>query len=679
MGHARNGVPLLLGLIRFLCSAIRHVESVRPVHLIYSRPCLRGGDGEGQGADLKQVHPSGFPYSLINKQASVFEQVLARVRPWNQSSKIGALRIIEYDEHWRDILSMAIRPFDLALHGVVKHQHINEIDDNFDIPVMMFCRLNNHTVQAIVQSFLRKQYPAYYIHISGPHNPSRVHELFKNFPDEFLQKFLRSCLTLPSDFIALDDDLFELGLRNCYSKLHLCEKQSDDDGMVEQISEGILNVLITCNLKPVIFAQKSMWAKRVAERLKSKINKQLGMNRLSFEPTNDGKTPAADRMPRPILVIADRIVDFPIMLHHHCEYRPLIHDCLGIHLNTVAIPKKQEASSSNQTNVTSSRHFFWPLSKEDSFWCHNVNETFPNVVKNLQDRLTYDQDAETDPDSPLQAEVKQAFRGRILDAHTKIITILAEEIERRGLDDFFEVEAKILSRPHAPNIDAIEDLLSCHKIQEGEEERVKISCTANDRMRLFLIVYMCCSLEDELLQELFKYVRAGGSDTSVFSHLLHLKQMDANLDFGRPKGMVAGILKAGTERLSLAGSANVQSSLARIVRQLVIQLQDGLQERMERAGDRGASARQQNIGTAADVEISRNFISFDPFHDMGICDELQDVTHAMVFVNGGGNFVEMMDVRKALDQVGVSCCYGTTDIVSPNQFLHQLAVCGKSR
>eukprot|EP00960_Hanusia_phi_P030521 748674-Hanusia_phi.AAC.1 len=146
--------------------SVCHVESVRPVHLIYSRPCLRGGDGEGQGADLKQVHPSGFPYvmihssfdtldslplpqSLINKQASVFEQVLARVRPWNQSSKIGALRIIEYDEHWRDILSMAIRPFDLALHGVVKHQHINEIDDNFDIPVMMFCRLNNHTVQAV--------------------------------------------------------------------------------------------------------------------------------------------------------------------------------------------------------------------------------------------------------------------------------------------------------------------------------------------------------------------------------------------------------------------------------------------------------------------------------------------------------------------------------------------------
>ncbi|EKX37252.1 Sec1 family domain-containing protein 1B [Guillardia theta CCMP2712] len=473
-------------------------------------------------------------------------------------------------------------------------------------------------------------------HVLSPEGDRLVAQ---EFPEDALKATLSSCITLPIDFISLDDDMFELGLRDCYSNLHMCHKKGDYHDMVEQISEGLLNVLITCNLKPVIFAQK-----RVAERLRAKINEQLGRHIYSFEPTKDGENPEIDETPRPILVIADRIVDFPIMLHHHCEYRPLIHDCLGIHVNTVAIPTKQ--------------------GKEDNFWCKNLNDTIPNV------------DEEVDPESPLRAELKQAFRGRILDAHMKIVTNLAEEIEKRGLDDFYEVESKILSKPHAPNIDAIEDLLSGYKIQVPEEDRVKISCTANDRMRLFLILYMCCSLEDELLQELFKYVRAGGSDTSVFSHLLHLKKMDANLDFGRPKGMVAGILSASTERLSLAGTANVQSSLARMVRQLVIQLQDALQERMERGGAKGRG--DEKLPSSVEAEISRNFVSFDPFHEMRICDALADVTHAMVFVNGGGNFVEMMDIRKALDQVGVSSCYGTTDMISPDQFLHQLAICGKA-
>jgi len=661
-----------LATLALLLPSIGCVTSVGNLHRGDLWLRLRGGSGQGEAVQVQGVHASSLPYSLVKKQASVLEQVLSRVKPYNSSMKIGALRMIEYDEHWRDVLSMAIRPFDLMLHGVVNHQHINEGEGSLDVPVMMFCRLNNHTAKAIMQSFLRNQYTSYYLHLSGPHNPSRVHDIFKEFPEDALKATLSSCITLPIDFISLDDDMFELGLRDCYSNLHMCHKKGDYHDMVEQISEGLLNVLITCNLKPVIFAQKSMWAIRVAERLRAKINEQLGRHIYSFEPTKDGENPEIDETPRPILVIADRIVDFPIMLHHHCEYRPLIHDCLGIHVNTVAIPTKQEQSS----NSTSPKHFFWPLSKEDNFWCKNLNDTIPNVVKDLQDRLSFDKDEEVDPESPLRAELKQAFRGRILDAHMKIVTNLAEEIEKRGLDDFYEVESKILSKPHAPNIDAIEDLLSGYKIQVPEEDRVKISCTANDRMRLFLILYMCCSLEDELLQELFKYVRAGGSDTSVFSHLLHLKKMDANLDFGRPKGMVAGILSASTERLSLAGTANVQSSLARMVRQLVIQLQDALQERMERGGAKGRG--DEKLPSSVEAEISRNFVSFDPFHEMRICDALADVTHAMVFVNGGGNFVEMMDIRKALDQVGVSSCYGTTDMISPDQFLHQLAICGKA-
>ena len=73
---------------------------------------LRGGLGDGgEVAGL-------LPYSLVDCQRAGIDEVMSRARNYydDGDGSGGPWRAVVYDAHWRDVLSMAIRPSDLRFH-----------------------------------------------------------------------------------------------------------------------------------------------------------------------------------------------------------------------------------------------------------------------------------------------------------------------------------------------------------------------------------------------------------------------------------------------------------------------------------------------------------------------------------------------------------------------------------
>lgn len=83
---------------------------------------------------------------------------------------------------------------------------------------------------------------------------------------------------------------------------------------------------------------------------------------------------------RPLLCIFDRNFELSVGIQHDFRYRPLVHDVLGLKLNTLILPDEKK-----ETFVDSS----------DPFWSTNSSLEFPEVAEQIETQLNkYKKDVE---------------------------------------------------------------------------------------------------------------------------------------------------------------------------------------------------------------------------------------------------------------------------------------------
>ena len=716
---------------------------------------LRGGSGdivaeqEALGDHGARAPEHLANYSLVQRQRAHIEEALMHVGRAVDPAEAGAtlpFKALLYDPHWRDILALSMPVSELCLHGVLAHGTLHQASkaSSEAAPAVYLVQPTRANLDLVAQDAERRAFRSQHIFASGPTSDAVVADFEKALPSP---RPRLEWVDIHLDFLAIGPHVFELGLRDCYKRLHASAADpqkptqsrpgspppptSSDaaDDVIEGTVNGLYNVLSTCHLRPIIRAQLGTRAQEVADRLLVRIRQRLAKDPAAFlpppcppspPPPHGGAQAAAggpgegESKRRPLLVIADRLIDIPIMLHHHCDYRPLVHDCLGIHVNAVTLPGSNAGES-----------LTWPLSARDSFWAENAGRPFPHVVKNLEQGLSLQGKRKTSvpvagrADSPLEPEAKLMFEKRVMSTHAKMISELARRIEVRALDDFFEVEARVLSQAAAlksDDLDAVEDLISGHRVagvdDEGEAQRRRAASSAADRMRLFLILYLCCpALAEDLLQELVGLLVKGGADMRVFKHLVSIKQRYPWVG-ARPSGnVVSGLLAAGADRLRKLVRERCAGQLATMVRSLLGPPEGedggaGAAELRGVGGGRGDGAGGGGGGAGGGGGGPR-FSYIDPFRDRG--EARSEPDHIMTFVVGGGkyvemadvcvcvcvcvcvlytylymcmcmyvyacdigNYVEMADVAETLAECGWHSVYGATDMVNPDQFLAQL-------
>ena len=145
---------------------------------------LRGGSGRSiRDRDNLDETEMMRAYSPSHQQKLVVDHLLARMLPVkvhdeNPDTSDLPWKIVKFDSHWRDVLSMCMPSSEMMMHGVLGYGHIED-DRQADqvvpiAPAAYFMRANNHEAMAAAAEDIENgRFGSFYLHASGPEHPDR--------------------------------------------------------------------------------------------------------------------------------------------------------------------------------------------------------------------------------------------------------------------------------------------------------------------------------------------------------------------------------------------------------------------------------------------------------------------------------------------------------------------------
>lgn len=656
---------------------------------------------------------------LKDRQRAVVEQAL---RPPVKLLYTGAdetkvddqppWQVLVVDAVAQDMLTALLNPRDLRRHGITLLTQIDAPRGAVpDAPVTYMVAPTPENIAWLLKD------------IDTRHLYERVSIAFTSSASRPLLAALAAQLTVPSpiarvldlhtNFVALEQNLFSLAMRDSFVKMKAINDDNALAVFMQPIVAGLLSVCITVGLVPIIRAQRGGPAEAVAAALDAAIRDNLD---LFAKETSV----SLSSFRRPLLLLMDRDFDFNAMLYHTWTYQALVYDSFETRLNSVTLPPSGSQSATK-----------YELDKAvDPFWSDNASSPLPEVAEGIEAALTsYRKDVETinqragnkengeASTSALATAVASlpelAERKHNIDVHTNIATAVLDEVSKRALDTFFELETQIMistmqtqtatsSTAADYKVALLELLKGVRETSTGEKRGAG---TPEDRLRLFLIFYIAFGSqlsEVEVAQYRGALVSAGASLDAVqyvekargFRHDLvsapSRTQPTATLGLKRAalKGMMTNVVNRGYRSIA---------SVAQNAKNLVVENRRSLPCARVLQVFMSERARVAAGGSAND--ILDGYLFYDPKietsdsakrrssgepSDVGEKARRMLFSDAIIFVVGGGNYVEFEDCLSAVAPPSGSeetrnLLYGSTEMLSSKQFLGQMAAVHATR
>lgn len=387
---------------------------------------------------------------------------------------------------------------------------------------------------------------------------------------------------------------------------------------------------------------------------------------------------------RPLLVILDRQIDLATPLHHTWTYQALTHDLLDLKLNRVLVPPDSETRLRSPDTEAKT----YDLQSTDSFWSSFRGSPFPTVAESIQAELDDYKASEgevkrlkeamglSDTDNPdiisgavasNTAKLTSAIsslpdlmeKKKSIDMHTNIAMTLLDHIKERKLDEYFELEEKIMTRS---------------TIDRGVLELIRNPQAGLDIDKLRLLAIQYISSPDMSQTDLAMYLPSFQHSphcTSLFNYLNSWKSISKLLTGPVVDGLAGGTTVSSVSvmfsKLVSSGSKlwteGVKNLVIRDKNLPVTRITDSLME------------------NKMNTEI-KDYKYFDPkLRPTSIHRATTPFTEAVVFTVGGGNYTEYQNLRDYCKRNHSSkqIIYGSTDLVNPEKFLQELAELGQTR
>lgn len=652
-------------------------------------------------------------------------------------------KILIYDTTAREIIAPLLRVADLRSLGVTLHLLLNSARQPVpDVPAVYFVSPSAQNVKRIAEDAAVSVYDELWINFtsyvprarledladtvliqnsSTPQvatNDSNVSAVSRNASSSFaLAKAgsIARIFDMYIDFLALEHDLFSLNKCGVFTALN---SRSSSDQVVQEtivnVVDSLFCVLATLRVVPIIRAQPSGPAEMVAELLEKRIRDALvpGNNIFNERQKNAGSFAPVGQ--RPLMVLLDRSIDLPVMLHHSWTYQALAHDSLELRLNRVTVPAQTQVHPvPSDMNASNGKPRIYDLDKSDKFWAVNAGLPFPMVAEAVEAALQeYQKEVAvinrsaksvgTDGQPPLEqfgsvrdvsdthAQIAdETTRGstgmstslaaaisslpqltkkkQVIDAHTNIATSLLESIKQRGLDGFYQVEEELLTRPKSFEVDRVIALL--------KDSRGSLS----DKLRLFLIYYLC--MENISSQQIANCVdelhKSGCSDLRAFEYLKSIKTFTSTM-----------ATVASMENEHESGSS-INSSYAAVLGTLS-QVASNVHNLILSADKAVPTARvvASLMDQKGDSQVLEGYSLHDPRAPRGApatASAKRAFRDAIVFVVGPGNYIEYQNCQDHICTTvrnesgskkhvpnGKRVIYGATELCNGTEFLAQL-------
>ncbi|KAH6768678.1 Sec1/munc18-like proteins superfamily [Perilla frutescens var. frutescens] len=572
-------------------------------------------------------------------------------------------KILIYDRFCQDILSPLIHVKDLRKHGITLYFLVDK-DRNpvHDVPAVYFLQPTPQNVQRIVADASRALYDSFHLNFSSSIPRPLLEDLATGTMNSDSIQRISKVHDQYLEFVTLEDNLFSLANKNCYIQLNdpsAGDKEIEE--IIEKIVGGLFCVLATLAVVPIIRCPRGGPAEMVASLLDQRLRDHLlAKNNLFTEGGN-----FTSSFQRPILCLFDRNFELSVAIQHDFRYKPLVHDVFGLRLNRLNVKGEKGGMKS------------YELDRSDPFWTTNGSLLFPEVAVEIDAQLNkYKKDVEevnrrTGGDdaqfegTDLIGNTKHLMnavnslpelteRKQVIDKHTNIATALLGEIKERSLNHFAEKESEMMARG---GIDRSE-LLSM----------LKGSGTKMDKLR-FAIMYLISaeSIPSSEIEVVETALRESEVDTSAFQYVKKIKSLNVSLasaNSASRSNIVDWAEKLYGQSIS-AVTAGVKNLLSNDHQLALTRTVDALME--------GKPNPDIDSYLVFDPRTPKSSSGSSSSHMKGPFKE------AIVFMIGGGNYVEYGSLQELVhrQQPPKHVIYGTTEILTGDEFVEQLAVLGQ--
>ncbi|KAJ1924815.1 Vesicle trafficking between the ER and Golgi [Tieghemiomyces parasiticus] len=630
----------------------------------------------------------------------------------DDSGSLPTWKILILDRFAQDMISTLLKVNDLRDSGITVHMALTkERVPISDAPAVYFVQPTEENIQQIAQDISKNLYDLYYINFTRPVPRPLLEELATSVAQANRGHQVAQIYDQYLSFTCPEPHFFSLGLTQTFQSLNDPKASESLIGqLVNQIVDSLFTVLTTMNIVPVIRCPRGGAAEMVAHKLDSRLRENIANSRYSLFTETLGSGGPASAQPRSVLVLLDRNFDLPAMLSHAWTYQALIHDVLDLKLNRVTYTTQE-----NNRPVRKS----FDISTTDTFWAQNAAHHFPQVaveideasnrfkkeaeeitriggVSSFEEINQVDMTANTKLlKSAISALPELTARKAVIDMHMNIATALLNVIKDRQLDVFVQMEENISKQNKAAILEAIQD---------------KEKLGAEDKLRLFLIYYLeTPAMGEEDIQTFEKALQEAGCDLAAFKYIEQFKSLSNVTTMAvnptgtstKPTNDFLGRFSAISNKLTdhlREGGGNLGSIISGVrnllpsrrdlpVTKLVDTLMTGSgSERtpfgalspVPGGGGGGSSASLTALAAADDyLYLDPKQVKRGALASAGgkLARPRTAFEHAVVFVIGGGNYIEYQNLQQ-FAQASVppkTIDYGSTDIVSPGQFLQQLA------
>eukprot|EP00897_Mesotaenium_endlicherianum_P000073 jgi/Mesen1/10066/ME000730S09340 len=578
-------------------------------------------------------------------------------------------KVLLLDKFSRDLISPLLRVNELRKHGVTLYLMVDSDRQNIpDVPAVYFVQPTPANIQRITLDASRGVYDKFHLNFTSSLPRPLLEELAAGVLKADAMSRIAKVYDQYTEFISLGTGIFSLAQPKAYLNLNDPKVQDKDiEAAIEGIVSGLFCVLATMGVVPIIRCSKNGPAEMVARQLDERIRAHLVSQNNLFKEAGGH---LGSMYQRPLLCIFDRNFELAVGIQHSFSYRPLVHDVLGMRLNKVVV--HQSASSAAQSAMRGKPpQTVHELDESDAFWAAHCSSPFPKAAEEVDLALKkWKQDKEEVSKQPgvdfddedlaqntkhltaaMSAVPEMLERKAMIDKHVTLGGALLEDIKARAIDAFYSLEEDLLTRGSVDKA----AMLNLLRTRGNNEDKVRLA-----------IVYLLASESTPSadLEAVEAALKEAECDTSALEYIKRIRRLNLNLASATHQG-------SKDDLLDWAGKLYGQG-ISRVTAGVKNLLSAGRQLAVTRA--------VEALMEAKPVPEFDSYLTLDPRASKASAAAPRGpYKDAIVFTIGGGNYLEYGSLVEYAQrqQPPKNIIYGSTDILSPKEFLSQLGDLGR--
>eukprot|EP01133_Synstelium_polycarpum_P002558 gene2558-2932_t len=607
----------------------------------------------------------------VNRMLSIKAQQDSNKTNWQEVWKV-----LVFDTYCATIIAPILTKGALRTQGVTLHLALHtDRQPIVDVPAIYFVLPTAENVKRIAEDCKNRLYDSFYINFASKVSTPLLEELATLTIQHDCVSVISKVYDQFLNFVSLERDLFVLNAPmssyTAFNDTTIADTKAQEN--IDSVVESLFSVLVTMSVIPIIRCPKGGASVMIANALEKKISAHLSSSGNLFSNNDSSGGMQLSSYQRPVLILLDRNIDLSVMLHHPWTYQALAHDLLDMTLNRVKV---------SVTNDTDTKRVTYDLDTSiDSFWANNSGAAFPNVAGEVKNHITEYTERMAqigsltdigDGDEATSSENKAKGLGdlinslkekkRLIDLHTNLATDIMKQIRDRQIDCFFSME---------------ESIITCSVIDKKELSGLLTSPvvgetggrgTLQDKIRLLIIYFL--STNNIPTSELETYedaLRKMGGDLSALDYFKKTKAFNESLAIVNQSGG-----SSSTSTSSKPSGFMQMLSGYQPVESLTNMFSQGVRSLLPKSKDLYVTRVVESIMDLKNT-LDSDYIYLDPKiqNKTNVPRRTSPFKEAIVFVVGGGNYVEYQNLQDLAKKQNKKIIYGSTEILTSKEFLQQ--------